>query len=199
MKKRWFIVVIVILLVSSLITGCGVSKSQYDAATADLQTAQADLKATQTQLQESQSELTKTKAELQTAQTGLNATERTLQTQLQQAQSELTKTKADLESAQAQVQSLQEDQDAVTKKRAEASNYTEFLVISMYEMFMATGINPGVTFLNEREWKQTMNSKAAIIRDATLTDYVRQLDAGGKDAYFRLWCYCVDKINQTLR
>ena len=202
MKKRWFIVVIVILLVSSLITGCGVSKSQYDAAT-------ADLKVTQTQLQESQSELTKTKIDLQTAKTQYMTADGQRQTvqnelevtqkQLQAVQSELTKTKTDLQTAQAQVQSLQKDQDAATKKRVEALSYTELLVISMFEIWMSIGVNYGYTFANLADWKTAMTNKANSIGDAILLNYIKQLDTGGKNAYYSLWYYCVDKIRQDLK
>ena len=188
MKSRWFLVVIVTLLVSWLITGCGISQSQYDATVAELNQTIQNQQATQTQLQTAQSELAKTKTDLQTA-----------QTQLQTAQSELAKTMTDLRTVQSQVKSLQKDQDAATEKRAETLSYAEFLDISMYELWAGSGIYPGFTFATAAEWEMAMASKATSIGDANLTYYIGQLDTGGKHAYYTLWYYCLDRIEQDLK
>jgi peptidoglycan hydrolase CwlO-like protein len=220
--KNIFIAVI-ILLVSWLVTGCGVSQSQYDAVSLELnkakqdqqstqtqlQKAQTDLITTQTQLQKAQADLITTQTQLQKAQADLITTQTqrqkaqadliTVQTQLQTTQSELAKTKTDLQTTQAQVQSLQKDQGAAAQKRLEASNYAELLGISMYEVWIAGGINPGFTFLAKPDWIAAMTNKATSMGDANLVNYIGQLDSGGKAAYYQLWYYCFSWITQDLK
>ena len=74
MRNRWFLVVIVILLVSWLMTGCGISQSQYDAVTAELNNTKQELQASKATADSTQAKLTemtatqeKTKTDLQTA------------------------------------------------------------------------------------------------------------------------------------
>jgi len=206
--KNIFIIVI-ILLVSWLVTGCGASQSQYDAVSLELNKAKQDQQSTQTQLLKSQTDLITTQTQLQKAQADLITTQTqlqkaqtdliTVQTQLQTTQSELAKTKTDLQTIQAQVQSLQKDQGAAAQKRLEASNYTELLGISMYEVWMAGGINPGFTFLAAADWKAAMTKKATSIGDANLINYIGQLDSGGKASYYILWYYCFSRITQDLK
>lgn len=122
---------------SWLITGCGISQSQYDAVTAelnktkqDLQTTQIDLKATQTLYQTVQSELTKTKTDLLTAQVDLKAAQGQLQTaqaDLKTAQANLKTTQADLKTTQTQLQTAQSDlAKTKTDLQTVQTNYDKF-------------------------------------------------------------------------
>jgi len=119
MKNRWLPVVTIILLVALLITGCGISQSQYDAIAAELdqakqdqlatqtelETAHIDLEATQMQLQTAQSELTTTRTDLQTAQTDSKVS----QVQLQAAQDQLQIVQSDRQATQTQLATVQSE------------------------------------------------------------------------------------------
>ena len=74
MRRQWFLVGIILLLVPWLVAGCGIAQEQYDAVVADLSQAQEGLQSVKTELAASQSkvsELTssmeKGKAELEAA------------------------------------------------------------------------------------------------------------------------------------
>jgi predicted RNase H-like nuclease (RuvC/YqgF family) len=126
MKKRWFTVIVIVLLVSGLVTGCGVSKAQYDAVTTELDTAKQERQAAQDELQATQSELSKTKLDLQTAQADLLKTQGQLDTtqeQLKAAQADLQATQAQLQTSQTAQQStqtqLQTTQTALAKTKTD--------------------------------------------------------------------------------
>jgi peptidoglycan hydrolase CwlO-like protein len=119
MNKRWYIFIVLVLLVSCLTAGCGISKSQYDAVAAELETVKQERQAAQDQLQAAQSELSKTKSDLQTAQADLAKTQQQLntkdeqlqaaQTDLQTAQGKLTSAQNDLQYTQTQLNTTRSD------------------------------------------------------------------------------------------
>jgi seryl-tRNA synthetase len=214
MNTRWLPAIMIILLVSLVITGCGVSQSQYSAMAADLNQAKQDHRATQTQLQAAQSESMKANVDLamtqgqlkaiqeqlQAAQTDLKAT----QAQLQTAQSELTKTKTDLNTAQGQVQSLQKDQTVANKKQAEALSYAVFLDMVQIEIWMANGLTPRFPFTSAEELIAALKTKAAGTGDAYLIAYAAGLRTKmGQDewmtALYGLWYYSLGKMENDLK
>jgi peptidoglycan hydrolase CwlO-like protein len=105
MNKRWYILVVVVLVVSCPATGCGISKSQYDAVTAELETVKQERQAAQDQLQVAQSELSKTKSDLQAVQ----ADSEKLQEQLDAKDGQLKAAQADLQTAQGKLTSAQNE------------------------------------------------------------------------------------------
>ena len=50
MRKRWFLVGVMFLLVPWLLTGCGIPQEQYDATTAELNTAKQELQSVKAEL-----------------------------------------------------------------------------------------------------------------------------------------------------
>jgi chromosome condensin MukBEF ATPase and DNA-binding subunit MukB len=218
MKNRLFLVTLLVIIVTVISTGCGVSKSQYDAVAVELNLVKQDRQALQAQLQEAQSELLQTKTELtraqvklETAQTDLEtaqgqlqvaqADRQTAQAQLQESQSELAQTKADLQNALAQVQSLQNALDAAGTIPAEALSYAEFMDILMYEEWLAAGVTPNFTFSTAGEYLTALKNRAASIGDATLIGFVAEIEAGtfSRDRLDSMGYYCLDKIEAILK
>jgi hypothetical protein len=107
MLKKWFAVGIVLLLMSVLMAGCGISQEKYDASIADLaavqkeiQTVKSDLQASAAKVSELTSSQEKTKADLGTAQaknTELTMTLASKQAELSSAQAVNTGLKQDIE------------------------------------------------------------------------------------------------------
>ena len=61
MKKRWFLVGMIFLLLPWLLVGCGVAQEEYDAVVSDLGTSQQELQSVRAELETAQaknSELT---------------------------------------------------------------------------------------------------------------------------------------------
>ncbi len=225
MKKRWFLVIALVIIVTLISTGCGVSKSQYDAVAIELNLVKQDRQALQMQLQEAQSQITDAKTDLVRAQVELETTQgqlekaqtdletaqgqiqtaqadrQTAQAQLQESQSELAQTKADLQNALAQVQSLQNDLDAAGTIPAEALSYAEFMDILMYEEWLAAGVTPNFTFSTAGEYQTALKNRAASIGDATLIGFVAEIEAGtvSKDRLDSMGYYCLDKIESILK
>jgi septal ring factor EnvC (AmiA/AmiB activator) len=114
MNKRWYILIVLVLLVSCLFTGCGVSKSQYDAVAAELETVKQERQAAQDQLQTTQAELSEVKLDLQTAQADLAKAQQQLDArdeQLQEAQTDLQTTEGQLKMTQINLQAIQTQLD----------------------------------------------------------------------------------------
>jgi hypothetical protein len=225
MKNRWFLVILSVIAVTLISTGCGVSKSQYDAVAVELNLVKQDRQALQTQLQEAQSQLTDAKTDLARAQVKLETTQgqlettqtdlesaqgqlqtaqtdrQTAQTQLQEAQSQLTTTKTDLQNARAQVQSLQNTLDAARNIPAEALSYAEFMDILMYEVWMAAGVTPNFSFSTAGEYQTALKNRATTIGDAQLISFVAEIEAGpvDKDTLYGMCYYCLEKIEATLK
>jgi outer membrane murein-binding lipoprotein Lpp len=225
MKNRWFLVISLVIILTLISTGCGVSRSKYDAVAAELNLMKQDRRALQTQLQETQSELTDAKVdqarvqvELETTQGQLEKTQtdldtaqgqlqtalvdrQTAQTQLQEAQSQLTALKTGLQDAQAQVQSLQNALDAAGNIPAGALSYVEFMDILMYEAWLAAGVTPNYTFSTGGEWKTALKNRATTIGDAQLISFVVEIEAGpvDKDRLYDMCYYCLDKVEAILK
>jgi len=75
MRKRWYLVGMMLLLVPLLVVGCGVAQEEYDAvmtqlsgAQQEMQSVRAELEAAQAQVSELTASLDKTKAELEAEQ-----------------------------------------------------------------------------------------------------------------------------------
>ena len=225
MKNRWFPIIILVIIVALISTGCGVSRSEYDAVAIELNLVKEDRQALQTQLQQAQSQLTdaktdtvkaqveletiqgqleKTKTDLETIQGQLQtvqADRQTAQIQLQDAQSQLTATKSELQNALAQVLSLQNDLDAARNIPDEALSYAEFMDILMYEVWMAAGVIPDFTFSTAGEYQTALKNRAASIGDAQLINFAAAIEAGpvSKDTLYGICYYCLDKIETILK
>jgi hypothetical protein len=209
MKNRWLLVVLAILLVSWLITGCGISQSQYDAVAAELEkvkqgqqasqsqllTAKNDLIAVQTELLKTQNDLNAAKAAQPTSQAEINA----VKTQLQTAQSELTKTKIDLQTAQSQLQSLQKNVSVTSEKFAKALKYSEISEMLMYEGWLAARINPGYTFASMQELKTALMNKANGLEDSALNQFIGNLKTGDPATMYTLLYYSLQEIQKLLK
>jgi myosin heavy subunit len=225
MKNRWFLLVPLVIIITLISTGCGVSQSKYDAVAVELNLVKQDKQALQTKLDQAQSQLTDaktdvvraqvqletTQVQLQTAQSDLKTTQgqlqaaqgdrQSVQTQLQQSQSELAQAKNDLQSLQAQVQSLQNNLNTVKGIPAKALSYAEFMDILMFEAWMAAGVTPNFTFSSTAEYFTALRSRANSIGDATLIGFVNQIEAGplDKNTWYSMYYYCLAKVEAILK
>jgi multidrug efflux pump subunit AcrA (membrane-fusion protein) len=211
MKNRWFSVITLVIIITLISTGCGVSRSEYDAVAVELNLVKEDRQALQTQLQEAQSQLTDAKEQLERKKTDLETAQgqfqtaqaelQMAQTQLQEAQSQLNVTKSDLQNVQAQVLSLQNDLDAARILPDEALSYAEFMDILMYEVWMSAGVIPNFTFSAAGEYQATLKNRAASIGDAQLISFAAAIEAGpiSKNTLYGMCYYCLDKTETILK
>lgn len=126
MKKGWFLVGVIFLLVPWVLVGCGIPQEQYDATVAELDKAQqelqsvkAELGTTQAKVAELTSDLSKTQTELEAAQdevsglaTSLEKNEaelETTQTEKSELNTSLEKSRTELEAVQSEYESFESD------------------------------------------------------------------------------------------
>ena len=191
-------VFVIILLILCLFTGCGISQSEYDSVTAELNTAKHDRQAAQDMLQAAQSEISRVKSDLQAVQLELSKVQGqgTIQGQLEQAQtdlqttheqlevtradlqeartayqttlSELAGADADLQTAKTQVKSLQTDKDTASAKLVKALGYTEFLDMLMFEFWGANDLPFWYEYVSMDKLRADLNDRAETLGDTNL-------------------------------
>jgi hypothetical protein len=211
MKNRWFPVVILISILIMASTGCGVSKSEFDAVTIELKLVKEDRQALQTQLQEAQSQLTIAETDLTRTQTELETVQdhyEQIQTDYEIAQGQLTKTQADLQTAQgllqnteAQAQLLQNELDIARNIPAIALSYAEFMDILMFEVWMVSGVTPNFTFSTSGEYQTALKNRADSIGEPQLINFVDEIESGPitKNRLYEMCYYCLDKLETILK
>jgi chromosome segregation ATPase len=118
MKLRSFLFIALVIIITLVSTGCGVSKSKYDAVTVELNLVKQDKQALQTQLQNAQSQLTDAKTDLVRAQVELEST----QGQLDKTQTDLETTQGQLQTTQGQLQSAQDDRQTLQTQLQETQS-----------------------------------------------------------------------------
>lgn len=116
MRKRWFLVGMMFLLLPWLLVGCGVAQELYDAVVAerdslvaDLQSFQGELDAAKLKVQSVQSELEALKLELGSASSELESATAELET----AKSELGSIESKLTTKESELQSVQSELETV--------------------------------------------------------------------------------------
>ena len=127
MRKEWFFVGMIFLLVPWLLVGCGVSVEEYSKVVSGLASTQQELQSVKDQSAAAQAELETAQAELEGAQAKLEAaqaelvkseeTASTLEAELQAANSETEKLGADVAAQQQINSSLSDELKKVTYPR----------------------------------------------------------------------------------
>jgi uncharacterized phage infection (PIP) family protein YhgE len=198
MQNRLFIVLVIIILVSCLVTGCGIGKSEYDAIKTELDAVKQDRQAAKDMLQAAQSEISRVKSDLQAVQLELSKVQGqgTIQGQLEQAKtdlqtakeqlqaaradlqeartsyqttlSELAGANANLQTAQTQVKSLQTDKDTASAKLVKALEYTEFLDMLMFEFWGANDLPFWYEYVSMDKLRADLNDRAEALGDTNL-------------------------------
>jgi len=97
MLKRWFLVGVMLLLVSLLVVGCGIPQEEHDAVIAERDAAQAEVASLQSELAGVQSDLAATETDLATSESDLAT-----------AQSRISSLQSDFTAAQAKVSELED-------------------------------------------------------------------------------------------
>jgi len=127
MKKQRFVFIIIILLLSGLLIGCGVSTEEYtkvvndytaikielESIRTELEAKQAELEALQTELKSIKAELEKDQAELE----NLKESSQTLENDLQVANDEIDKLEGDIKAQQQINSSLSDELKKITYPR----------------------------------------------------------------------------------
>lgn len=123
MKKQWFLVVMIFLLVPWLLAGCGIAQDVYDAVVAErdslvaqLQSVQGELDAAKSKLQSIQSELKDMNIELESVTGELD----TAKSEVESTQSELTAKESELKSAQSELETVKSELEAALTQLVEA-------------------------------------------------------------------------------
>ena len=146
MRKRWFLVGMMFLLVPWLLVGCGVAQEVYDAAVAErdslvanLQSVQSELDAAKSKLQLVQSELDKSKLELESVSGELESVSGELESvkseldpmtsKLQSAKSEFDAAKSELRSVQSELSATQSTIKTQEQTMAKAQTFAEVLSV----------------------------------------------------------------------
>lgn len=103
MRKRWFMVGMIFLLVPWLLVGCGISKEVHNTVVAERDTAQAQVSTLQGELSEAEAQIASIQSELDTANSELQSARgelETVESQLESVSDELSITKSELQSVQ---------------------------------------------------------------------------------------------------
>ena len=83
MRIRWIIVCVVLLIISLLVTSCGIPQDEYDAVVIERDSTQSELQSTQGELESVSNELDSVKSELQLVNSELTAAQLAIETQSQ--------------------------------------------------------------------------------------------------------------------
>ena len=123
MRKRWFLVGMMFLLLPWLLAGCGIAQEVHDAVVAErdslvanLQSVQSELDAAKSKLQSIQSELEGMGIELKSITGELD----TAKSEVESTQSELTARESELQSVQSELETVKADLEAALVKLIEA-------------------------------------------------------------------------------
>jgi len=193
MKQRWFLISIVLLLVSLLVTGCGVAQEDYAAAQGQVASLQSELAGAQSDLAAAQGQMASLQSELAGAQSDLAAA----QGQVASLQSELAGARSDLAAAQGQVASLQDDYENVSAELAEIKQVYppgDFKSLTELEAWVANHVQPSAMYL-DGDFRSALKIQSQGLDDGYLISVVFDEDdtdpTGG-------WIYCGALVNGGL-
>ena len=166
MRKRWFLVGMVILLVPGLLGGCGVAQEQHDAVVAERNAAQAEAASLQ--------------SDLDTAQAGVSS----LTSDLDAAQVEAESLASDLDTAQAEVASLTSELSAAqstvkTQEEtiAKAKTFAEVISIVFVPALAGESVNEVELLF---QWRDTVQDTGDVVLQR-LFDAVMDSEAGDQE------------------
>jgi len=108
MRKRWFLVGMMFLLLSWLLVGCGIAQEVHNAVVAERDAAQAQVTTLQSDLSSAQGQVKTLESDLSVAQAQIT----TLESDLSTAQAQTTTLESDLSTAESRVTILEGDLDA---------------------------------------------------------------------------------------
>jgi len=169
MRKQWFMVGIVLLLVPWLAVGCGIAQEQYDDIVAKLSKAQQELQSAKTELETAQSKVSELTSSLEKA-----------ESELEEANTELQSTKTELEVSLSKVSELKASLGKAEAAETELANIQSNTFSMMVDNGLARLPNPVTVATNDMTVFPDMSICGVDkIEDASGNAYVRGQDKDG--------------------
>ncbi len=160
-EKRWFLVGVVLSLMSLVVLGCGIPKENYAAMVAERDTAQSQVNSQQAQIQTLQGDLDGAKTDLTAAQSKIG----TLESDLNKSQEQIKSLQSSVSSAQSQLSTFKSDLNSSWTAYGKNAELGEYLL---------------------RYWAAAARGDEATLTTMTL-DMVKYVDAVGDTELSQLW------------
>jgi len=155
---------VVLLLVSSLMVGCGVAQEEYDRVTSDLSAAQAQIKTLESDYDKAKNDLS------------------TVQSQIKNLEGDYAKAESNLSAAQSQIKTLQGDYDDQKAKIAKATAYARALHIYLYPIRKEAGIPQKLSYPSDAAWLVALTNSVEATGDDILESNLQTIMKGGPEA-----------------
>lgn len=174
---RVILIGVVLLLVSPLMTGCGVAQKEYDRVTSDLSVAQEQIKTTESDLNAARAQTKTLESDLSAAQ----AQTKTLESDLSTAQGKIKTLESNLSTAEGKIKTLQADYDDQKAKIAKAAAYAKAFHIYLYPARLKAGIPQKLDFASNAEWLAALTNSVQATGDDELLTMLRTMQQGGTE------------------
>ncbi len=205
MKKRWFVLGMIFLLILPMLWGCGIAQEQYDAVVAELDKARQESQSAKTELQTAQAKLAELTSSLEKAATELKATQDKLETE-QAKSSELTasleKTEAELESKEDELETTASEYESF---RSDVKSTWDILDRYLALNHEVLGINAGLALDDLDLIYQSCSDvtvQLATLGNEPLKSYWEQAfidDAGEWNLYYAPYERFLSKLAETIK
>lgn len=171
MRKRWFLIGMVLLLVPVLFGGCGVAQEQYDTVVSDLGKAQQEVQSVKAELEAAQAKVSELTASLEKAEAELETT----QAKNSELTSSLGKVEKELEAAQAELDETKKEVEAERTKYETFKSNTKSLWVPLDKQLSLNtnilGVSAGF-FLDDLDmvYRKCLDIKTslAVLNDSAL-------------------------------
>jgi len=186
MVKRWFVVGLILLLMSLLAVGCGIPQEEHDAVVAERDAAKSQVASLQSDLAEAESQIDTLESDLDSAQSRISS-----------LQSEFDETKSSLTAVQQKIATLQGDYEDVSTELAEIKKVYppgDFKSVTELETWIANHVQPSAIHL-DGDFRSALKIQSQGLEDGYLISVVFDEDdrdpTGG-------WIFCAVLVNGGL-
>jgi len=193
MTKRRFLLV-VILLSSLLLLGCGIPQEEYDAVIAERDSLQVELGLVKSELDDKKSELLSVQTELASVQNELETTK----SELQSVQNGLDAKKSEVQSMRSQLSSSQSTVRSLQTKIDKATEYGKALHVAMYPTRLVYDIPQKLHYPSSGDWCEAIKEYADATEDHTLKNIAVDICAELSGSVSRFWSHGIIMLVRTL-
>jgi len=194
MKKTWIIIITVVLLIV-LMTGCGIPQEEHDTVITERDSLQEQLKLVNSELDTKESELQSVQTELASVQNELETNE----LELQSVQNELDAKKSELQSVKSQLSSSKSTVRSLQTKTDKALAYGIALNIAMYPTRTHYNIPTKLQYNNQEEWCVVIKAFTNATEDKILNDWALEICAETPEAIAQFWSHGIIMLVRTLQ